>query len=193
MRFIERPRRPAADSWRHGLRRLARAKAAVVAALLAGCSSPMPPYRPSLPAGQAPPAAQVPEPRDSAPAVAPRAPDARAGLKPALEVGSWREYRRQVAERLVAASPGATYVGTVPDVLLAIPVLEVELNADGTVRKVLVLRYPKQAKDTTQLAIDAVHRAAPYGNVSRLPKPWKFSETFLFDDARRFKPRTLDD
>lgn len=193
MRFIERTRGPAAGGWRHGLRRLARAKATVVAALLAGCSSPMPPHRPSLPAGQAPPAAQAPEMREAAPAVAPRAPDARAGLKPALEVGSWREYRRQVAERLVAASPGATYVGTVPDVLLAIPVLEVELNADGTVRKVLVLRYPKQAKDTTQLAIDAVHRAAPYGNVSRLPKPWKFSETFLFDDARRFKPRTLDD
>lgn len=193
MRFIERTRGPAAGGWRQSLRRLARAKATVVAALLAGCSSPMPPHRPSLPAGQAPPAAQAPEMREAAPAVAPRAPDARAGLKPALEVGSWREYRRQVAERLVAASPGATYVGTVPDVLLAIPVLEVELNADGTVRKVLVLRYPKQAKDTTQLAIDAVHRAAPYGNVSRLPKPWKFSETFLFDDARRFKPRTLDD
>jgi hypothetical protein len=27
--------------------------------------------------------------------------------------------------------------------------------------------------------------------VSRLPKPRKFSETFLFDDERRFKPRTL--
>ena len=38
----------------------------------------------------------------------------------------------------------------------------------------------------------AVHRAAPFGDVSRLPRPWKFVETFLFDDDRRFKPRTLD-
>ncbi|KAI1696427.1 hypothetical protein Ddc_20438 [Ditylenchus destructor] len=33
----------------------------------------------------------------------------------------------------------------------------------------------------------------PYGDLSRLPKPWKFAEVFLFDDDRRFKPRTLDD
>jgi outer membrane biosynthesis protein TonB len=77
-------------------------------------------------------------------------------------------------------------------VLLAIPVLEVELNADGSVRRIDVLRHPKQALDTTQLAIDAVRRAAPFGSVARLPRPWKFTETFLFDDARRFKPRTLD-
>jgi len=28
--------------------------------------------------------------------------------------------------------------------------------------------------------------------VSHLPRPWKFIETFLFDDDRKFKPRTLD-
>jgi hypothetical protein len=55
-----------------------------------------------------------------------------------------------------------------------------------------VLRRPTQAHDTVQLAIDAMRRAAPFGNVSRLPKPWKFSETFLFNDDRKFKPRTLD-
>jgi hypothetical protein len=92
----------------------------------------------------------------------------------------------------VAANPGATYTGPVPEPLLAIPVLEIELNGDGTVRKIEVLRHPRQAKDTVQLASDAVRRAAPYGDVSRLPKPWRFTETFLFDDERKFKPRTLD-
>ena len=43
------------------------------------------------------------------------------------------------------------------------------------------------------MAVAAVRRAAPFGDVSRLPKPWKFVEVFLFDDDRRFKPRTLDD
>ncbi|MDP3082284.1 MAG: hypothetical protein Q8N44_01150, partial [Rubrivivax sp.] len=96
------------------------------------------------------------------------------------------------ARRLVAANPGRTYGGEVPDPLLAIPVLEVELNADGGVRRINVLRHPTQARDTTQLAIDAIHRAAPFGNVSRLPRPWLYVETFLFDDDRRFKPRSLD-
>ena len=107
-------------------------------------------------------------------------------------VRSWTELRRQAALRLVAANPQATYLGVVPDVLLAIPVLEIELNGDGSIRKIEVLRKPGQALDTVQLAIDAVRRAAPFGDVSRLPKPWRFTETFLFDDARLFKPRTLD-
>ncbi len=98
----------------------------------------------------------------------------------------------QAAQRLIAANPGARISAQVPETLLAIPVLEIEVNADGSVRRIDVLRHPRQAKDTTQLAIDAVHRAAPFGSVARLPRPWKFAETFLFNDARQFKPRSLD-
>jgi hypothetical protein len=107
-------------------------------------------------------------------------------------VRSWVEVRRQAAERLVAANPNITYMGKVPDMLLAIPVLEIELNGDGSVRNIEVLRPPTQAKDTLQIAADAVRRAGPFGDVSKLPRPWKFVETFLFDDSRKFKPRTLD-
>ena len=157
-----------------------------VASLLAGCSSPMPPHQAPAPAPLRPPASPgTPPPAGTASARLP-------ALQPPREARSWVEYRRQAAERIVAANPQGSYLGPPPDVLLAIPVLEVELNADGSVRRIDVLRHPKQALDTTQLAIDAVRRAAPYGSVSRLPRPWKFTETFLFDDARRFKPRTLD-
>jgi hypothetical protein len=100
--------------------------------------------------------------------------------------------RQQIARRLVAANPTMTYMGRVPDILLAIPVLEIELNGDGSVRRIDVMRYPSQARDTVELAMDAIRRAAPFGDVSRLPRPWKFTEVFLFDDDRRFKPRTLD-
>ena len=104
----------------------------------------------------------------------------------------WTEYRLQAALKMVAANPGRSYTGPVPEPLLAIPVLEIELNADGSVRHITVLREPREVKDTIQLAIDAVKRAAPFGDVTRLPKPWKFTEVFLFDDERRFKPRALD-
>lgn len=105
---------------------------------------------------------------------------------------NWTDVRAQAARRLVAANPSGTYTGTVPDILLAIPVLEVELNSDGSVRRIEVLRQPRQATDTVKLATDAVYRAAPFGDVSRLPKPWRFTETFLFNDDRKFKHRTLD-
>ncbi len=149
-----------------------------VAGVLAGCSSPLPVHQTTLPEAPARPT--------------PRAGEAAVALKPPAEARNWTDYRLQAAHRLVAANPQSSYLGEVPETLLAIPVLEIELNADGSVRKIHVLRYPKQAKDTTQLAIDAVHRAAPFGNVARLPRPWKFAETFLFNDARQFKPRSLD-
>lgn len=131
--------------------------------------------------------APVPEP--TAPPVARPAPSAVPAPSTAR---NWDQMRRQMAERMVAANPDMTYMGKVPEPLLAIPVLEIELNADGSVRNIVVMREPRQAKDTIQLAMNAVRRGAPYGNVSHLPKPWKVSEVFLFDDNRRFKPRTLD-
>ena len=146
-------------------------------AVLAGCGS----RAPAPPPGAAPPAAAAP------------APAAVAGRLPSPgSVRSWNDVRLQAAKRMMAANPGITYEGAVPDPLLAIPVLEIELNSDGSVRNIDVMRVPRQAKDTVQIAIDAVRRAAPFGDVSRLPKPWKFTETFLFNDDRKFKPRTLD-
>ncbi|GAP37034.1 hypothetical protein ISF6_2889 [Piscinibacter sakaiensis] len=172
-----------------GSRRWAWFRMVTVGGLLAGCSSsPLPPWRPAGPgpAPAAPPSAPATpaDPVAAAPTTA---------LRPLGEVRSWADYRLRAAGRLVAMHPQGSYTGPVPEVLLAIPVLEVEVNADGSVRRIEVLRRPGQAPETLQLAIDAVRRAAPYGPVGRLPRPWKFTETFLFDDQRRFKPRTLDD
>lgn len=166
--------------------------------LLAGCSAPAPepppPGAASSTAGTPPGAASGlgdgSSGRSSAPAVAGTAAPVR--MPPPGPVRNWAEVRHQAALRLVAANPNGTYTGTVPDQLLAIPVLEIELNRDGSVRRIEYLRLPRQAKDTTQLAVDAIHRAAPFGDVSRLPKPWRFTETFLFNEERKFKPRTLD-
>lgn len=105
---------------------------------------------------------------------------------------SWDGVREQAAHRMVAANPHITYTGAPPEVLLAIPVLSIELNADGSIRRIEVMRQPSQARDTVQTAIQAVRRAAPFGHVSHLPKPWRFSETFLFNDDRHFKPMKLD-
>ncbi|MFL6662744.1 MAG: hypothetical protein ACJ8G7_11215 [Rhizobacter sp.] len=140
-------------------------------ALLAACSSPMPEPPGGPRAGSVAATGALPSP---------------------AAARSWSDLRVQAARRMVAANPSGTYTGNVPDVLLAIPVLEIELNGDGSVRRIDVLRRPGQAPETLQMAIDAVRRAAPFGDVSRLPKPWKFSETFLFNDDRKFKPRTLD-
>jgi hypothetical protein len=172
-------------------RRAGRAAVAALALAVAACTGPADrgPGEGGDGRREAPPPAATP-----APAIVAAAPAGEAKRTlPAPKSGrNWVEVRQQAAERLIAANPDITYLGRVPDQLLAIPVLEVELNGDGSVRRIEILREPRQAKDTLKIAADAVRRAAPFGDVSRLPKPWKFTETFLFDDDRKFKPRTLD-
>ena len=136
-------------------------------------------------------ACQAPAPQTArvpSPAPAPRAAPAPY-TRPARTVD---EYKRQIALRLVAANPKITYTTRAPDILLAIPILEVEVNGDGSVRHIGVIRVPTQATDTIQIAIDAIRRAAPFGDATQVPKPWKFTEVFLFNDDRHFKPRILD-
>lgn len=148
---------------------------AAVAAVLTGCETreTAPPRAPS---------STKPAPAPAAPAAAPSPSSAR----------NWDQYRLAAAHRITAANAGRTYDGKPPEVLLAIPVMEIELNADGSIRRIDVMRYPRQAKDTVPLAIEAIKRGAPFGDVSRLPKPWKFTETFLYNDDRKFKLRSLD-
>ncbi len=168
------------------------APACLAALAIAGCSSSSD-RAPGEPRERVPPVLTSPKPPPletvtPSPSVA----QGKSQLAVPRAVRSWAEVRRQAAERMVAANPDITYVGKVPDQLLAIPVLEIELNGDGSIRKIEVLRPPRQAKETLQTAADAVRRAAPFGNVSKLPKPWKFVETFLFNEQHKFKPRTLD-
>ena len=165
-----------------------RCLAFAVLALLGACATPPPP-----------PAPPVPPPRLVTPPAPPQVAAVPAPILGANGIPlpktprSAAELRYQAAQRLVAANPQHTHMGNPQEILLAIPVLEVELNANGSVKRIVVMRKPGQAPETLQIAIDAVNRAAPYGDVSHLPKPWTFMETFLFNNDRRFKPRTLDD
>jgi hypothetical protein len=147
---------------------------------LAGCAS-----KPAEPA-------PTPAPTRAVEAAPSPAPVSQSKLAPPTASKNWNEFKLQAAKRMVAANPSGTFTGKPQQMLLAIPVLEVELNADGSIKNIDIMRRPSQAPETTQMAIDAVRRAAPFGDVSKLPKPWKFAEAFLFNDDKRFKPRTLD-
>ena len=137
-------------------------------------------------------ASRAPLPGAPAPVVRPGTPTPPPPAAAEAPARTWEAYRLRAAQRMVAANAGRTYMTEPRQPLLAIPVLEISLNADGSIARIDVMRHPSQARDTTQLAIEAVRRGAPYGDVSRLPKPWKFVETFLFEDDRRFKPMSLD-
>ena len=214
-----RHRRHASRGWVAAMGAVA---AVAVLAVLVGCAPTAPrpsvPAPTSLPApatarGPAPVASSPAAPNDgkiSPPSAAASGADAAATRDAAVDRGpiprepryvklppppaplSETALRVQLAQRLLEAHPDSSYSTRSPERLLAIPVLEIDLNADGSVRSIKVLRKPTTGNEATVLAIAAVRRAAPYGDVSRLPKPWRVVETFLFDDHLRFKPRTLD-
>ncbi|RZJ13480.1 MAG: hypothetical protein EOP39_01055 [Rubrivivax sp.] len=164
----------------------------MIAPVLAGCAATAPPAPP------APTPAPTPATRPvapAAPASAP-APVATAPKPPGMPTPKSNrtpeELRRQAAERLVMANPERSYMTPAPSHLLTLIVLDVHLKADGSIRKIEIIRPPRFGPETLQMALDAVQRAAPFGDVRRMPEPWKFTETFLFDEYRRFKPRSLD-
>jgi hypothetical protein len=100
-------------------------------------------------------------------------------------------YRVQVAQKIMHANGGATFAGALPDPLASIPVIEISLNADGSIRGLDVTRTPHFYPETVQLAMAAIRRAAPFGSVAHLPQPWVFNETFLFNDDLKFQLHSL--
>ncbi|MGE0331010.1 MAG: hypothetical protein AB7P37_09965 [Ramlibacter sp.] len=151
-------------------------------AVLAGCTSrPLPSDAPPPAAGPAP---ATPMPGPAAP-VPPTAPAAQAPAR------SWDEYKVRAARRIMQTSVGETFTGPIPERLQSIPVVQVELNRDGSVRNVSVLRVPKFSPQTLQMAMNAVRRAGPFEPVGHLPRPWQYSETFLYNDDLKFQIRSL--
>jgi len=103
----------------------------------------------------------------------------------------WNEYRLRAAQRIAEVNAPLMFKGPVPARLASIPVLDVQLNRDGSIRQIEVLRTPKFSPQTVQLAIQAIRRVGNFGAVGHLPQPWRFSETFLYNDDLKFQLHTL--
>ncbi len=154
-------------------------------AALAGCTSrPLP----SDPPTAAVPAPMVPVPASPAPAAGTATAQAPAVQSPAR---NWDEYKVRAARRIMQTSGGETFAGPIPERLQSIPVVQVQLNRDGSVRNVTVLRVPKFSPQTLQMAMNAVRRAGPFEPVGHLPQPWQYAETFLYNDDLKFQIRSL--
>ncbi len=100
-------------------------------------------------------------------------------------------YRVQTAKKIMQANGGVTFAGALPDPMASIPVIEISLNGDGSIRGLDVTRTPHFQPQTVQLAMAAIRRAAPFGSVTHLPQPWVFNETFLFNDDLKFQLHSL--
>ena len=100
-------------------------------------------------------------------------------------------YRVQTAKKIMQINGDVTFTGVLPDPMASIPVIEISLNRDGSIRSLDVTRTPRFHPQTVQLAMAAIRRAAPFGSVAHLPQPWAFNETFLFNDDLKFQLHSL--
>jgi len=131
--------------------------------------------------------------QNQAPAKAPPAKGKPAAAAPAVPK-NMDEFKKVAARKMLAANPDVTYGGKPQAMNFGIPILEIELNDDATVKNISVVRPPanEAAASTVDIAMDAIRKAAPYGDISKLPKPVKWTEVFLFNDQKKFKPRSLE-
>ncbi len=147
-------------------------------AWLAGCTTPPPP------------AAPTPAPVARAPAAPPAAAPAPANRR-VSQASNEKAYRQEAARAIYAAYPDSIYKGKLPPLLYAIAVVETELDANGNVRDVRMLRAPSHAPEVTARVRDMIRKASPLPAPARLGNSVKYTDTWLMDKSGKFQLDTL--
>lgn len=104
------------------------------------------------------------------------------------------DYKMLVAEQILAANPAFIFSGRLPPMLPAIVVVNISIDKNGELIKVVVKR--SRDTDASKVALEAVKRVdlpfpKPLHLLHRSHKTLDFSETFLFNDQYQFQLRTL--
>ena len=167
------------------------ASAAVLALIVAGCSSPQrtattpqaqtpplpaPPLPPPVAARPAPPPATAPQP-----SVVPRL--VSTATTPLA-------YRSDAAGHLYATNSERIYKGKLQPLLYAIGVLDVDIDNSGQVTAISWRRAPSHAPEVMDEIVRTVRAAAPYPIPARMGKV-TYTDIWLWDKSGKFQLDTL--
>ena len=152
--------------------------ACLVAALMAGCSTPA-----KAPAPVASVAPTQVQPQAKAP------PSAGADVR-VSNAASPRAYRADAAAHLYALNQTRIYKGRMPALLYAIGTLQVEVDGRGNVREMHWMRAPKHAPEVVAEIERTVRAAAPFPAPARMGKV-VYTDTWLWHKSGRFQLDTL--
>jgi periplasmic protein TonB len=101
-----------------------------------------------------------------------------------------KAYKMDAARHIYAAYADKIYKGKLPPLVHAIVVLEVDVDASGSVRDVHMVRVPTHAPDVTVAVKEMIHRASPMPAPSRMGGA-RFMEIWLVDKSGRFQLDSL--
>ena len=101
-----------------------------------------------------------------------------------------KAYRQDGARAIYAAYPDSIYKGKLPPLLYAVAVVETELDANGNVRDVRMVRAPSHAPEVTAKIRDLIRKASPLPAPARMGAT-KYTDVWLFDKSGKFQLDTL--
>jgi hypothetical protein len=101
-----------------------------------------------------------------------------------------KSYRFDGARHIYSTYANQIYKGKLPPLIHAIVVAEVDLDADGHVRDINVIRAPSHAPDVTARVRDMIKTASPMPAPSRMGGT-KYLDIWLVDKSGRFQLDTL--
>jgi periplasmic protein TonB len=149
---------------------------AAVVAIVAGCTTP--PVKP-------PP---QPEPTPEPTVVQPPAPVPYTGKT--SNARTPRDYRRDAASHLYAASKERIYKGKMPPLLYAVGVLQVDIGERGQVNDIRWMRAPSHAPEVMADIERSVRNAAPFPAPVQM-RSVTYTDTWLWHKSGRFQLDTL--
>jgi len=97
-----------------------------------------------------------------------------------------KAYRMDAARHIYASYPERIYKGKLPPLVHAIVVLEMDLDANGQLKSINMIRVPTHAPEVTDAVKDMIRRAAPMPAPRRLGGT-KITEIWLVDKSGRFQ------
>jgi hypothetical protein len=101
-----------------------------------------------------------------------------------------KAYKVDAAKHVYKAYANQIYKGKLPPLVHAIVVLEVELDHNGTVRDINMIRVPTHAPDVTARVKEMIHSLSPMPAPQRMGGV-KFTEVWLVDKSGKFQLDTL--
>jgi hypothetical protein len=101
-----------------------------------------------------------------------------------------KAYRMDAARHIYAAYPEKIYKGKLPPLVHGIVVVEMELDANGQLKSINLVRVPSHAPEVTEAVKDMIRNAAPMPAPSRLGGA-KFTEIWLVDKSGQFQLDSL--
>jgi hypothetical protein len=103
-----------------------------------------------------------------------------------------KEYRIDAARHIYAAYPMRIHRGKLPPMMYAVMITDTEIDAQGNVINVQVVRPPAAATEVTPWVVSLIRRASPFPAPAKFPDgKVKYREIWLVDKTGQFQVDTL--